>query len=343
VPKKARFVNNVTKEEWTYEPPDPNSTFGVFVFVGYEPISDLFKDQLIRNEQGYIVTDEDMKTNVEGVYAAGDIRPKRLRQLVTAVSDGAISATSIEKFVETKKEQLGITIEPPAMADDAAEGDAAEDAGKQETVDVAVESFIDNDLKEQLAPIFEKFEHPVKLALITEKNSTLADEMLQFAKDFSELSKNISFQQYTRHECKCAVDLYPALAILKNDGTFTGITYHGVPGGHEFNSFILALYNTAGPGQQVEPRIMNKIKEINHPVNIKVCVSLSCTMCPELVTATQYIAAHNPKISAAMLDLSHFPDIKNRYNIMSVPAMIINDEKVVFGKKDISQVLDLLI
>jgi thioredoxin reductase (NADPH) len=356
VPKKARFVNNATKEEWEYETADPNGTFGVFVFVGYEPVSDLFKGQLTMDEQGYIVTDEDMKTNLEGVYAAGDIRPKRLRQLVTAVSDGAISATSIEKFAETKKEHLGITIEPPAMKE--AGEHSTQQAAKQETGQAAeqgaeqgagfaadasaVESFIDDDIKEQLAPVFEKFEHPVKLALISAENNALTNEMLQFAKDFSALSKNLSFVQYTRQESKYAVDLYPALAILKDDGSFAGITYHGVPGGHEFNSFVLALYNTAGPGQQVEPHVMDKIKSINRPINIKVCVSLSCTMCPELVTATQYIAAHNPNISAAMLDISHFPDIKSRYNIMSVPAMIINDEKIVFGKKDISQVLDLL-
>ena len=331
-PKRARFINNQTKEEWVYELADTDSAFGVFVFVGYEPISELFKGQSRMDEYGYILTDDDMRTNIEGVYAAGDIRPKRLRQLVTAVNDGAVAATDIERYVDEKKERLGITIASPTV-----EAPAAETS----------EPFIDSDIKERLAPILDQFERPVELVLITAEDNALSNEMRQFARDFSELSDKVSFRQYTQQENDAvekahAMRPYPVLAIFRHDGSFSGITYHGVPGGHEFNSFVLALYNTAGPGQQTEPPIMERINKIQKVVNIKVCVSLSCTMCPDMVAATQYMAAHNPYVSAQMLDLARFPELKARYNIMSVPAMIINDEKVFFGKKELSQVLDIL-
>lgn len=75
---------------------------GCFVFVGYDPISKLFEGQ-IEMENGYIVTDDDMKTNIPGVFAAGDIRKKLLRQVITAAADGAIAATAAEHYIENHK------------------------------------------------------------------------------------------------------------------------------------------------------------------------------------------------------------------------------------------------
>ena len=91
--RHASFIDNQAGQTWRYDA-KPGETFGVFVFVGYIPQSAEYAGQLRLNEQGYIPTDESMRTNVDGVYAAGDVRPKELRQLVTAVSDGAVAATS---------------------------------------------------------------------------------------------------------------------------------------------------------------------------------------------------------------------------------------------------------
>ena len=79
---------------------EDDGTFGVFVFVGYVPLSTIFKGILNMDESGYLKTDDNMKTNIPGVFAAGDIRVKSLRQVVTATSDGAIAAVQAEKFVE---------------------------------------------------------------------------------------------------------------------------------------------------------------------------------------------------------------------------------------------------
>lgn len=73
---------------------------GCFVFVGYLPISDLFKGKIKMNDRGDIITDEDMRCDVPGVFAAGDIREKSLRQVITASADGAIAATTAEKYIE---------------------------------------------------------------------------------------------------------------------------------------------------------------------------------------------------------------------------------------------------
>ncbi len=120
------------------------------------------------------------------------------------------------------------------------------------------------------------------------------------------------------------------------------IVFHGVPGGHEFNSFIVALYNTAGPGQAIDESLLASIKAIDKDVDIKVVVSLSCTMCPEAVMGSQRIASLNARVKAQMYDIQYYPDLKNKYNIMSVSCIILNDSEVVFGKKNAGDFVELI-
>ncbi|MFR5149481.1 MAG: thioredoxin family protein [Ruminococcus sp.] len=75
---------------------------------------------------------------------------------------------------------------------------------------------------------------------------------------------------------------------------------------------------------------------------MQILVSLSCTMCPDLVVAAQRIASLNLLVTAEVYDIAHFPDLKEKYNVMSVPCLIINQDRVTFGKKNIPQLLELL-
>jgi thioredoxin reductase (NADPH) len=81
---------------------------GCFVFVGYLPISELFKGKIDLDEAGYIITDVEMRTNVPGVFAAGDVRQKSLRQVITAAADGAIAATNAEHYIENEFDELHV-------------------------------------------------------------------------------------------------------------------------------------------------------------------------------------------------------------------------------------------
>ena len=91
------LVNNETKEQWVYKADPEDGLFGVFVFVGYNPNNELFKEEVELDEAGYIKTDAKMRTNLKNVYAIGDIRDTVLRQVITAASDGAIAAVTCEK------------------------------------------------------------------------------------------------------------------------------------------------------------------------------------------------------------------------------------------------------
>jgi len=81
---------------------------GVFIYIGMVPLTKPFESLGITNEEGYIVTNEKMETKIPGVYAAGDVREKMLRQIVTATGDGSIAAQAAQHFIEELKEELGV-------------------------------------------------------------------------------------------------------------------------------------------------------------------------------------------------------------------------------------------
>ena len=98
-------------------------------------------------------------------------------------------------------------------------------------------------------------------------------------------------------------------------------------------------------GQQIAAADREAIAAISRPVKMKVLVGLSCTMCPEVAVATQRIAAENPKVETAVYDVNRFPALKDAYDVMSVPCLVINDggdERVAFGKKGLTEILSLI-
>ncbi|WP_019240689.1 MULTISPECIES: FAD-dependent oxidoreductase [Bacillus] len=339
--KRARFINNVTKEEWTYEAKEEDGTFGVFVFVGYQPKTELFKGHIEMDRAGYIITNDDMQTNVKGVYAAGDLRPKSLRQVITAVADGAIAATDAGKYVSEEKERLGIVDEPEE------EKPAKKEEPKAAAATGGKSSLLSDAIRGQLKGIFSKMESDVTLVSIVDESMPKSVELRDFLLDVAELGDKVHLELYNKGEnpemeSKINADKYPVVSLLNANGEYSGVKYHGVPGGHELNSFILAIYNLAGPGQALDATIMDSIKSINKKANIKVMVSLACHFCPDVVVGAQRIAIENPNVEAEMVDISQFQDIKKQYKVMSVPAMIINDEQVVFGAKKINEIAELL-
>ncbi|MDR7870593.1 MAG: thioredoxin-disulfide reductase [Tissierellaceae bacterium] len=91
--------NLKTNEEREILPDEEDGAFGIFVYVGYLPQTKLFEN-IIEMDRGYIITNDNMETNVDGVFAAGDNRVKSLRQVVTATADGAIAAVQAEKYID---------------------------------------------------------------------------------------------------------------------------------------------------------------------------------------------------------------------------------------------------
>lgn len=323
-----RYKNTVTGEVTEYTPAD-GSSFGVFVFAGYEPATELVRGLAEVNEQGYIVTDRDLRTSAEGLYAAGDICVKSLRQVATAVGDGALAATNLEHYVADKQRKTGLYPKKPSKAETKPESGTAETKTVQD-------GLFTSEMLAQLEAVFSRMESPLELRLYLDEGAVSA-ELKQYMEELCKLTEKLSLTLSEEKE-----EDPPCVRVYRGDGTDTGLAFHGVPGGHEFTSFVLGLYNAAGKGQALEPEVLERIHRLASPVDMKIMVSLSCTMCPELVTAAQKIASQNANVRAEVFDLNHFPALREQYNVMSVPCMVINDTQVSFGKKNVQQLLDLI-
>ena len=324
----ARYKNTATGEVTEYR---SEESFGVFVFAGYAPATEAVKGVVALNEQGYIVTDASQKTSADGVYAAGDVCIKPLRQVVTATSDGALAATELEKYVAAVQRKTGLRADAPAPKErTTVTVDTHEPAGTDE--------LFTEEMRQQLDTVFARMERPLLLKLYLD-NRPISAELESFITDLAKLSDKLELEVCDRQAEK---SFAPCVEVCLADGTATGLAFHGVPSGHEFTSFVLGLYNAAGPGQTMDENAKQKIAAITKPIDMKILVTLSCTMCPDLVVAVQRIAAANPHITAHVYDIRHFESLKDQYKVMSVPCLVVNSKDVFFGKKNIRQILDLI-
>ena len=319
----ARYKNTATGEVTQYR---SDETFGVFVFVGYAPDTKSLQGVVKLDEKGYIVTDQTQKTNVDGVYAAGDVCIKPLRQVVTATGDGALAATELEKYVAAMQEKTGLRAQVTAQPDSVEEDSAQE------------QEIFSSEMHQQLHSVFERMENALLLKLYLD-DRPVSRELGSFITSLAAMTDKLTVSE---QEGGTEQIIAPCVEICRADGTPTGLAFHGVPGGHEFTSFVLGLYNAAGPGQAIDSVTKQRILAITKQTDIKVLVTLSCTMCPDTVIGAQQIAAQNPNVTAHVYDVMHFEKLRNQYKVMSVPCLVINDDKVSFGKKNITQILALL-
>lgn len=371
--REASILNRATGQTETWKPAD-GGTFGVFVFAGYVPATNLVRGVVELDDYGYVVTHGYLETSVPGVYAAGDLRAKNLRQVVTATADGAIAAVELERYAKRMSEKTGLTPQRPvscAYEQSTAKTDAASladttpaPAPVKRSTDAAAaanavrkpgELFSDA-TRQQLNVVFGRMSRPVTLALELD-DTPLSTELRGFidalvALSGGKLKSTVDDGEYEKDDTGRAVfDVDSVLPAARPcvrmvvDGEPTGLAFHGVPSGHEFNSFVLGLYNVAGPGQPLGDDLIERAKSIASPLSIMILVSLTCTMCPETVLASQRLASLNPAVRAEAYDVSHFPELKDQYGAMSVPCIVINrggEQTVEFGKKSIPQMLDLI-
>lgn len=329
--REIRYKNNVTGEVTEYKAAD-GDTFGVFVFAGYAPASSLLKGIAELNEHGYVITDRNQKTNVDGLYAAGDVCIKNLRQVVTAVGDGALAATEIERYAAAMQKKTGWHPEFPQVS---GEKESAPPVAKESE---SSDGLFSAEIEAQLDTVFSRMNGALVLKLYLDERP-VSSELKSYMEAMAERTDKLTVE-ITKDP---AVTDRPCVRVYHGDGEWTGLAFHGVPGGHEFTSFVLGLYNAAGPGQEIDEDARKDIARITSETRLQILVSLSCTMCPELVTAAQRIASENAHVSADVYDLNHFPELKEKYNVMSVPCMVIDGKEISFGKKNIRQLLDILV
>lgn len=373
--REASILNRATGQTETWKPVD-GGTFGVFVFAGYVPATNLVRGVVELDDYGYVVTHGYLETSVPGVYAAGDLRAKNLRQVVTATADGAIAAVELERYAKRMSEKTGLTPQRPVSCSyeqsttktDAASLDATAPTptpapATKRNADAAANAvrkpgeLFSDATRQQLNVVFGRMSRPVTLALELD-DTPLSTELRGFidalvALSGGKLKSTVVDGEYKKDDTGRAVfDVDSVLPAARPcvrmvvDGEPTGLAFHGVPSGHEFNSFVLGLYNVAGPGQPLDDDLIERARSITDPLDIMILVSLTCTMCPETVLASQRIASLNPAVRVEAYDVAHFPELKDHYGAMSVPCIVITradgTQQVEFGKKSIPQMLELI-
>lgn len=330
----AVFKNNQTGEEFTYQADQQAQTFGIFIYIGTQPATTGLTEILEHDQHGYLKVDQQLQTNLPGVFAAGDIVAKPLRQIVTAAGDGALAATSAEHYVTALKERLHIPIKRQEKQPAKTVGQTSQLADDSAASVVHQGTWFPVKMKEQLQQILARLTKKVILQ-VWDDGSQKSQELQSFATEFCQLDQHLQFQVAPAPSQETYL---PVLRLLNDQQKDTGIRFGGIPTGHELNSLVLAVYNLAGPGQELSPQLIARIKALP-PTRIKIGVALTCHFCPDVVAACQHMAALNPNVSAEMLDLQLFPELRKQKHIMSVPATMINDGEVIFGSQTPEQLV----
>jgi len=165
------------------------------------------------------------------------------------------------------------------------------------------------------------------------------EELITFLSDFASVSDKIEVEQRDIPGLLRS----PISFTLAVNNEPTGIIFSGIPGGHEFNSLVLAVLQTTGTPTKLDGNIRSIITSIREPMKFEVFVSLSCHNCPDIVQALNSFAALNPHITTEMIDGGLYPELVEANNIQGVPTVILNGELFANGKIDTAQILEKLI
>jgi alkyl hydroperoxide reductase subunit F len=196
---------------------------------------------------------------------------------------------------------------------------------------------ISKEILETLTNYTSNLENEVNLVLQTGKHPK-RDELISFLKEICSVSNKLIFLEKDLKENARS----PLTFCIMVDGKPNGISFSGIPSGHEFNSLILAILHSGGSQINLDESIKNKLKSIKDNLKFETIVSLSCHNCPDVVQALNQFSILNPKISNEMIDGGLYPNLMEERDIQGVPSVYLNGNVFVNGKSDISKLITRL-
>ncbi len=200
---------------------------------------------------------------------------------------------------------------------------------------------LSKDILDALKGYTEQMDKPVTLVLQTGDHEKRA-ELVDFLSQFTSISDKLILEQRDTANTSDALRS-PISFSLEAAGEPTGIVFSGIPGGHEFNSLVLAVLQASGTALKLDDNIQRILKRVDVPLKFEVFVSLSCHNCPDVVQSLNQFALLNDNISNEMLDGGLFPELIEARNVQGVPAVFLNGEPFANGKIDTAQLLDKLL
>ena len=191
---------------------------------------------------------------------------------------------------------------------------------------------LDANLKTQLKAYLERLQKPLEI-VATLDDSKAAGEVKSLLADLVALSDKITVVENNDLAVR-----KPSFAI-NNPGVETGVRFAGVPLGHEFTSFVLALLHVGGHPSKESADLLEQIKNINVPLHFETYYSLSCHNCPDVVQALNLMSALNPQITHTAIDGGLFQDEVKEREVMGVPTVFVNGERFGQGRMELAEIV----
>lgn len=192
----------------------------------------------------------------------------------------------------------------------------------------------EKEMLDQLNSVFDKLDNKVELVLKGSKHEK-QNELIEMLTEVASTSRQIELIQSDE------ISDTPSFFIQVN-GTPNGISFTGIPGGHEFTSLILAILNSDEKGKLPDKQIIKRIQRLKGNINLKTFISLSCENCPEVVQNLNLMSIFNKNISHEMIDGEFQQDEIERLKIQGVPSIIDGDDLVAAGKMSLTELLEKL-
>lgn len=189
---------------------------------------------------------------------------------------------------------------------------------------------LEPDIKAQLAQYLEMMENDVLL-----KVSTGSDEV---SKNMNDLMDELSSMSNHIKVEKAELERTPSFSVNRI-GEDTGVTFAGIPLGHEFTSLVLALLQVSGRAPRVDEKLIEQVKNIEGEHHFETFISLSCQVCPEVVQALNVMSVLNPGITHTMVDGATFKEEVEGKKIMAVPTVHLNGEEFSGGLVTLEEIL----
>lgn len=207
---------------------------------------------------------------------------------------------------------------------------------------------LNQDLQNQIREFLSNMDKAVTFVLFTkETDCETCEQTKMLLQEIAELSDKITFVEMDLEKNKAEADKYsvtlaPSFVILNQEGKYQGVKFNGIPAGHEINSFLSAVIDMSGVEFGFDEKIVERIKTIKKPVNIKVFVTLSCPHCPGAVSNAHRLAMLNENIESEMIEAQTFYDLSKKYNVSGVPKIVINEKSELIGNQPIEEYLNQL-
>ena len=207
-----------------------------------------------------------------------------------------------------------------------------------------MEKLMSQDVEKQIKDILSNMIQPVKLVLFTRVSNEPSDLTEQLLGELSALNNKIQLEV---HDINITADLAktyditdaPSFVILDHNNEDRGVKFSGIPLGHEINSLLSAIMEMSGVDFGYDSELIEKIKKINKPVNIKVFVTMSCPHCPGAVQSAHRLAMLNDNIKAEMIEAQTYYELSTKYNVTGVPKIVINDKYELLGNQPVEAFL----